>query len=235
MEGLQEVCRTEKKYPVGRKTAGQIEARLSYLLPLDEHCKNGKPYLVRSLYFDSMYDQDYFQKESGLELRKKIRLRTYGADGAIKLEWKRKQGKMQKKTSLTVSKEEAECLIRGDYGFLKERREETALRLYGLMTEAVYRPKCMIEYQRLAFTVPVNDIRITLDSQITSQEGSFSLFNEHQGGYPVIGYGRAVLEVKYNHFLLDYIRTALYSYNLVEAAEGKYSASRYFGLGGSKL
>ena len=63
MEGSQEVCRTEKKYPVSRKTAGQIEARLSYLLPLDEHCKNGKPYLVRSLYFDSRYDQGGASKE----------------------------------------------------------------------------------------------------------------------------------------------------------------------------
>lgn len=233
MKELLEVLRTEKKYPVTREVAGQIESRLSYLLPLDQYCKDGRPYLVRSLYFDSLYDQDYFQKESGLECRKKIRLRTYGDGGVIKLEWKRKQGSMQKKTSILVSREETERLLCGDYHFLKSREEKVAWDFYIMMTEGVYRPKCLIEYQRLAFVSPVNDTRITIDSNLTADEGDFSLFGEWQRGYPVIGYGKGILEVKYNHFLLDYIRTALSPYQLYEAAEGKYSASRYFALKGS--
>lgn len=230
-----EVLRTEKKYPVTRETAGKIEARLSYLLPLDEYCKNSIPYLVRSLYFDSFTDQDYFQKDSGVECRKKIRLRTYGNGGVIKLEWKQKQGHTQKKISLPVSREEAELLQHGSYAFLRERNEETAWNFYTLMTERVYRPKCMVEYKRLAFVLPVNNTRITLDSHITAEEGSCSIFHGIQRGYPVIGYGNAILEVKYNHFLLDYIRTALSSYELFEETQGKYSVSRYFGLGGNKL
>lgn len=235
MDKIREVLRTEKKYSITRETAGQIEARLSYILSFDHNCRDGKPYLVRSLYFDSFSNEDYVQKESGLECRKKIRLRTYGGEGVIKLEWKQKQGSMQKKTSLLVSREEAELLIQGDYGFLRRRKEEMAWAFYTLMTERLYRPKCMVEYQRLAFVLPVNNTRITLDSNITAEEGNDSLFGREQRGYPVIGYGKEILEVKYHHFLLEHIRTALSPYQLVEAAEGKYSAARYFGLGGNKL
>lgn len=235
MKELLEVLRTEKKYPVTRKTAGQIEAGLSHLLATDQYCKNGSPYLVRSLYFDSLYNQDYFQKESGLECRKKIRLRTYGGGETIKLELKQKQGSMQKKISMPVSREEAERLIHGDHSFLRSREEKAAWKFYTIMTEGAYRPKCLIEYRRLAFVSPTNDTRITIDSSLTAEEGNFSLFEGRQRGYPVIGYGKGILEVKYNHFLLDYIRTALEPYQLCEAAEGKYSAARYFALGGSKL
>ncbi len=101
------------------------------------------------------------------------------------------------------------------------------------MTEEVYRPKCIVKYSRLAFTVPTNDIRITLDSGVSAQEGQFNLFQDSVSYYPVTEPGRITLEVKYNHFLLDYIRTALSSFELTETASSKYTASRYFGLGGT--
>ena len=115
MSEFLDVLRTEKKYTVSPLTAGQITARLSYLLPLDGNCENAKPYIVKSLYFDSLYNRDYMEKGSGLEFRKKIRLRSYGDDGIVKLEWKRKQGSKQRKQSLLLSKTDAEKLIRGDY------------------------------------------------------------------------------------------------------------------------
>ena len=87
MSEFLDVLRTEKKYTVSPLTAGQITARLSYLLPLDGNCENAKPYIVKSLYFDSLYNRDYMEKGSGLEFRKKIRLRSYGDDGIVKLEW----------------------------------------------------------------------------------------------------------------------------------------------------
>ena len=202
MSEFLDVLRTEKKYTVSPLTAGQITARLSYLLPLDGNCENAKPYIVKSLYFDSLYNRDYMEKGSGLEFRKKIRLRSYGDGGIVKLEWKRKQGSKQRKQSLLLSKTDAEKLIRGDYRCLLDYDGDLPKQFYAMMTEEVYRPKCIVKYSRLAFTVPTNDIRITL-------------------------------EVKYNHFLLDYIRTALSSFELTETASSKYTASRYFGLGGT--
>lgn len=235
MAELLSVLRTEKKYPVSPFTAGQIAARLSHILRLDPNCLDGKPYLIKSVYFDSLYDRDFIEKEGGLEIRRKIRLRTYGKDSPIKLEWKQKQGAKQRKLSLLITKNHAERILRGDYRCLTEYDGELPLRLYTVMTEQVYRPKCLVQYRRLAYIVPSNDIRVTLDSDISSYEGSLNFWTNSIPVYPVTETGKTILEVKYNHFLLDYVKTALADYELMETANSKYAAGRYFGMGGGKL
>lgn len=232
MAELLSVLRTEKKYPVSPVVAGQIAARLSYILKLDPNCREGKPYLIKSVYFDSLYDRDFYEKDSGLEMRKKIRLRTYGKDSPIKLEWKQKQGANQRKLSLLINREHAEEILQGDYRCLLEYEGELPKQFYATMTEQVYRPKCLVQYQRLAYMLPTNDIRITLDSNISSQEGNMDLWDENLPVYPVSHAGKTILEVKYNHFLLDYVKTALSDFELTETANSKYTAGRYYGLGG---
>lgn len=232
MAEMLSVLRTEKKYPVSPVVAGQIAARLSYVLKLDPNCREGKPYLIKSVYFDSLYDRDYYEKDSGLEMRKKIRLRTYGKDSPIKLEWKQKQGTKQRKLSLMIRRAHAEEILKGDYRCLLEYEGELPKQFYATMTEQVYLPRCMVQYQRLAYMLPTNDIRITLDSSISSQEGNMNLWDENLSVYPVSPVGKTVLEVKYNHFLLDYVKTALSGYELTETANSKYTAGRYYGLGG---
>lgn len=87
-------------------------------MSLDSH-SSGDGYTIRSLYFDSLEDVDWQEKEDGLELRRKIRLRNYGSQSTFaKLEMKQKQGANQKKRSLLLSKEDAQELISGDYSVL---------------------------------------------------------------------------------------------------------------------
>lgn len=73
-------------------------------------------YIIRSLYFDTPYDTDFFEKQAGVELRRKLRLRCYdpGLDYAM-LEMKQKQGTRQLKRSLRISRADALRLIKGDY------------------------------------------------------------------------------------------------------------------------
>ena len=228
-----DVLRTEKKYILPVAAAGAIKARLSYLLPVDEFCRDQRPYLVKSLYFDSMSDRDYYQKFSGLENRHKIRLRTYGAGGTVKLEWKRKQGSKQRKQSLLVSEQVARALIDGSYRCLLEYDNDLARRLYAIMTEQVYRPKCLIQYERFAYAAATNDIRITLDSNISAQEGNLHLLSSSVPWYPVQSPNLVILEIKYNHFLLEHIQTALAPFGLSETASSKYVRGRYFSMGAS--
>ena len=64
---------------------------------------------------DTLDDKDFEDKEDGVELRRKIRLRNYGADNDFAvLEMKQKQGAMQKKRSLRLNRDEARRLTRGD-------------------------------------------------------------------------------------------------------------------------
>ena len=53
----------------------------------------GTGYPIRSLYFDTPEDRDFHEKEDGIELRRKLRLRCYAPDAAFALlEMKQKQG-----------------------------------------------------------------------------------------------------------------------------------------------
>lgn len=72
-----------------------------------------------------------------------------------------------------------------------------------------YRPKAVVEYRRQAFVARENHIRITLDSQLTATESSFQLFSPRLPLYPVMDPFHMVLEVKYNGFLLSYIKDLL--------------------------
>ena len=126
------VVRTEKKYSISPCQCSKLLYRLEPIMRLDQH-SGLDGYMVRSLYFDSIYDNDYFDKVSGLEMRKKVRLRIYAPEQqTVKLELKQKQGSAQKKISLSISRDLAEEMIRGQYSGLLELGSDTAMMFYRL-------------------------------------------------------------------------------------------------------
>lgn len=233
MAELLEVLRTEKKYPMRGAAVYGLCVQLRQTLPLDKYCADGNGYLVRSLYFDSFTNTDFFEKEAGLECRKKIRLRTYGDGGMIKLEWKQKQGRVQRKRSLPVSADDARELSRGHYRCLLGYPHPLAQELYTYMVSQAYVPRCTVQYQRLAFVAAVNDTRITVDSRLCCHEGAFDILRPNPPLYPVAPPDAATLEVKYNQFLPSYIKLILSPFQLTEVTNSKYFAARRFGLGGT--
>lgn len=153
---LRMVNRKEKKFLLDMAAARRLEMQLSAVMRADPH--NGAfGYPVRSLYFDTPHDRDFAEKLFGLDPRRKVRLRVYSpqADFAL-LELKQKQGEVQQKRSLTVSRQEAQHLIAGDYGFLAHRPEPFAAEMHGLMSINGYRPKTVVEYDRTAFVAQEN-------------------------------------------------------------------------------
>lgn len=184
-------------------------------------------YIIRSLYFDTPFDEDAQAKEDGLELRRKIRLRIYdpNQDFAM-LELKQKQGALQKKRSLRISRNDALELIQGNYGVLLNYPESFAVECYTIMMTRCYRPKVMIEYHRLAFIAKENRIRITLDTKIQASESCFDLFEPTLALVPVMDHFNGVLEVKYNGFLLSYIKDCLQLANRSEISISKYMLAR---------
>lgn len=231
MEQLLDVLRTEKKYPLSGSKIQLLCQRLKKCLPLDEFCTDSRGYIVHSIYFDSISNTDFFEKSAGIECRKKIRLRTYGANSPVKLEWKQKQGNLQRKRSLLIHAEDVRKLINSDYKCLLNYKEPIAGEFYTLMKTELYRPRSLVQYRRLAFTAPINNTRITVDSGLRVHEGAF-LFSGMPALYPV-ALGKATLEVKYDRFLPSYVKDILSPFVLTEAAESKYYVSRYYGLGGN--
>lgn len=232
MSKVLRVLRTEKKHNLTKIEVSGLKSRLSAILSGDP--VNGyKPYLVRSLYFDTIFNDDFFEKMAGVERRQKIRLRVYDPNAkTAKLEIKEKQGVTQLKRSLVLTREEAIRLQNCDYDVLKDKEDELAQELYILMTTKLYRPVCIVEYDRVAFANPTNDIRITFDSDIRSNEGNLSIFDPNLQCYPVFSNRNTVLEVKYNGFLLSYIKEAIGSLDCTETAVSKYCLARRYGLGG---
>mgnify|MGYP004492956957 FL=1 len=230
-----DVLRTERKYPMTYASARRIAFLLSNVMRTDSHGDFVDGYQVRSVYFDSFLDQDFYEKEDGLEYRKKIRLRSYGPDSVVKLEWKEKQNNQQRKRSLLIGRTEAQEMLKGNYCCLKRMPEPLAMEFYEVMMTQTYRPRCLVMYDRLAFLEDLNDTRITFDSHISVHEGCFDLFSQNPPSYPVIPGDCVTMEVKYNGFLPGYIKDIISFDAVPQVSFGKYCVSRKYGLGGIDL
>lgn len=227
MTQILDVTRREVKYRVSLMTALYTQHFLSKVLPQDDH--NGiDGYLVRSLYFDSMYNDDLEDKLEGIEERQKIRLRIYSTkDQTAKLELKEKKGDWQQKRSLVITKEDAQKLIDGNYSVLQKMNHPLAQQLFYKMTTEIYRPKVTVQYNRYAFMLDVNDTRITFDQKLVASESNFDLFSENDNFYPVGFSDDVTLEVKYNHFLLSHVRDLLDNIDKSSLSYSKYVMSRF--------
>ena len=229
---LLEVLRKEQKYPMSHMEAEYMYYKLANVMQQDAH--NGENgYLVRSLYFDTFNDTDYNDKDGGYEMRRKIRLRIYNPnDKVAKLELKEKQGDFQRKRSLLLTREDAIELCSCNYDVIRKYDTEFAREIYGRMQEKFYRPKVIVEYDRRGFVVKENDIRITLDSNIRANENNLNLFDSELNCYPVGKLTQVTMEVKFNHFILSYVKDLVSLSNRSQISLSKYCAARMASLGG---
>lgn len=223
---MNEVLRQEKKFLINTESYYHLSNEFAKFMPLDKH-STGDGYCIRSLYFDTIDDTDYQEKEDGIELRRKIRLRNYGAGSNFAmLEMKQKQGANQKKRSLQISKEDAIQLIRGNTSILLNFTDNFAAECYTRMNMYCYKPKTVIEYQRKAFTAKENNIRITFDHHIIGTESNYDIFAENLLQNSLMHPELVVLEVKYNGFLLSYIKSLLEKVSSSELSVSKYALGR---------
>ena len=100
---------------------------------------------------------------------------------------------------------------------------------YSIMEMWAYRPKTVVEYDRFAFIAPENSIRITFDSGIRANEVNFNIFDRNLVLNSVMSPFAVVLEVKYNGFLLSYIKHMLLPVQKSELSVSKYCMARQVG------
>lgn len=223
------VLRREEKYLVDLTEAAHFSKMFNQVLAKDSFSKNGS-YTVRSLYFDTVADIDFFDKINEQELRRKIRLRIYSPkDKTAKLELKQKQDVYQKKRSMTISREDAMELINGNVSVLLKYGNDFADEMYSIMSMNCYRPKTIVEYQRSAFMAKENNIRITFDTNIQATESSFDLFDENLLLYNVLDLNSTIIEVKYDKFMLGYISEIISCINRRSVSSSKYCLARSIG------
>lgn len=223
---MNEVYRQEKKYFMTLFDMQKLSGQLDRVMMQDPH-NGARGYSIRSLYFDTIRERDYEAKIDGLELRRKIRLRIYDPDGDFAmLEMKQKEGPYQKKRSLRISREDGKALSEGRYDALLSYDDPFAAECYGLMHMECYRPKTIVEYRRKAYIAKENKIRITFDHEIRATEASMGLFDRKLILYPVLDSFNGVLEVKYNGFLLSYLKNLVNGADRSELSVSKYCLAR---------
>lgn len=219
------VYRSERKYFISYSDAARLKTRLGAFLRSDEHGEDGV-YRVKSLYYDTPDGRDYREKLDGLEQRQKLRLRIYDEkQPRAKLELKRKNGDFQHKTSLEVSRAEAEILAKGIYTPLFSHDSQDAMKLYTMLTLHRYRPAVIIEYDRTAFSYREFNVRLTLDSHIRSSETNLNLYERQLPWNPVFR-DAVILEVKFNQVLPEFIQKLLSPCHLTAVSFSKYCCGR---------
>lgn len=223
---MNEVLRQEKKFLISLDQYYKLSHEFANIMHMDEHA-GIDGYEIRSLYFDSIDNRDFQEKEDGVELRRKLRLRNYGSNSTFAmLEMKQKQGAYQKKRSLRMSREDAIRLIKGDYEVLLGYEEDFAAECYSMIKQYCYMPRAVITYQRKPFVAKENKIRVTFDHHIMGTESNFDIFDEHLNQNYILDPYMVILEVKYNGFLLSYIKDMLKSVDKSETSVSKYCLGR---------
>lgn len=213
--------RHEFKYIVPYNDYLRLRKELEEVLTLDR----GGGYMIRSLYFDSPDDIDYYAKQNGEMVRKKIRLRIYDVDSDYaKIEIKNKVDIHQLKESLIISKKDAKELVKGNYEVLNKIDSELSKRIYTYLISG-YRPKVIIEYNRLAFISTLNT-RITFDYEIKKSNDIDNFYQKEINYSEVTNPNDIVLEVKFDRFLEPYIGRILDKYTSRYQSVSKYVMGR---------
>ena len=69
--------RHEYKYLISRETAELLRRRLPHFMKRDPHAGPTGQYTIRSLYFDDLNFEAFYEKVSGTDNRTKYRIRCY--------------------------------------------------------------------------------------------------------------------------------------------------------------
>lgn len=220
--------RNEIKFIISKTMAEVLKQRLSLIMSVDNNSYNSdNSYLIRSLYFDNENSDAYYEKMDGVEYRKKYRIRIYNFDDKfIRLECKYKHNNMTSKDQILIDKELCSKIINGKIDEI-DLTKDNLLRQFALD----YRlnrlnPSIIVDYNRVAFTYHVSDVRITFDSQIKSGMYNYNLFDKNATTYRVIDDNQMVLEVKFNEILPESIALILQTVPTFRQAFSKFAACR---------
>lgn len=204
------VYRHEEKYFIGQAEYIYLRNIFNTTLRVDTHGKYQGDYWIRSLYFDTAQNKDYYDKIVGVKDRRKIRLRIYCTDSeTVKLEIKNRYNQYMLKETVTISKEDALSLIGGDSDVLLKYNSQIAEKVYFLVHADYYKPSIIVDYEREAYTCPINQIRLTFDKNIRTSNACNNMFDKEISTINIFDEEKIVLEVKYDKMLPKWIRSIL--------------------------
>ena len=222
MKSKKELFRNEWKYLISEGEKELLRLRMSPFLHLDPHADEGG-YMIRSLYFDDYWNSAYEEKEAGILMRKKYRIRIYNySDRSIKLERKKKHGSYIFKESAPLTREEVEKILAGDYEFLLKSQNLLCREFYVECVSNMMRPRTIVDYDREPWIMDEGTVRVTFDRDVRAAIGSFDIFDPTLPTLPVLEPGKLVMEVKFTEMLPQIVRDILPPHAAEFTAVSKY-------------
>lgn len=225
------IYRNEWKHLITLSDMIAIRQRLRAVAKPDPHAIDGK-YRIRSLYFDTPSDRALREKVDGVNIRDKFRLRYYNGDtGFIHLEKKSKRDGGGTKAQALLTEFQAQAIVDGDIGWMKESKNALLIELYSRMKGENLRPKTIVDYTREPFIYGPGNVRVTLDYNIRTGLLCTDFLNPGCVTVPAgdAGCPNIVLEVKWDAFLPSVIRSAVQLDSCRTTSFSKYEVCRIYG------
>ena len=188
-------------------------------------------YTVRSIYFDTINFDYYYEKLDGYKIRKKIRIRGYNkriGDDTVFMEIKRKLKENINKDREQLTFEVMRRLMAGEgskaYG---EQTDDHGVNGAGKFLFHVYRnnlkPVVLVIYEREAYyDRSMTGVRVTIDKNLRSiaYPELTDLYAE-QRAIPALK-GKFILEVKFYHHFPGWLRPITARFGLFKQSASKY-------------
>ncbi|MEN8905083.1 MAG: polyphosphate polymerase domain-containing protein [Clostridiales bacterium] len=203
---MKKVYRNELKYMISKQESIVLSKRLSQICTTDPNSDSKGYYKVSSLYFDDYINSSLKDKLAGIIKRKKFRIRIYNDnDSFIKLERKSKNTNVCVKDSISLTKNEYNQIMSGNYEFMSNTQNYVLRDFYTLLRTRHLAPKVIVYYNRKTYVYPYGKVRITMDVDLHSSKGNLNLFKNYLG-IPVTNTNEVILEIKYTGFLPSLIK-----------------------------
>lgn len=222
------VYRNEWKYVISYSDLLVLRQRLSAVMKIDKHAINGK-YRTCSLYFETPTDTALREKMDGVSRREKFRIRYYNQDtSVIYLEKKSKVAGFGNKQKAKLTEQQVMQILEGDIHWMLLSEEPLIQELYCKMNTKRLYPKTVVEYTREPFVYAPGNVRVTLDYDIRTSLNCKEFLSKEAVKMPA-GESPIILEVKWDVFLPDCIRSAVQLEGRRVTAFSKYAQCRIYG------
>lgn len=217
------IYRHELKYLINLPDWALLRTRMAGAMQRDQNVGESGEYRIRSLYFDDYWNTAYEEKDEGVLVRRKYRIRVYNcSQTAIHLERKSKVGQYVSKESAPLTKAEADLILAGDYAFLEKSDDNLLREFYCELTSRLMRPRVIVDYDREPFVQISGDVRVTFDKHVRAGFGTLDLFDAALPTVEVLPADQMIMEVKYTEFLPRLVRDLMPPRASILTAASKY-------------
>jgi len=219
--------RHELKYYMNPLQYEVMKRQLRSLLKPDKYAGPEGDYHIRSLYFDDIDNKALHEKLAGVRDREKYRIRIYNkSDKVIHLEKKIKFNEYVAKVKEPLSRKTYDAIMAGDYEPLNDPSKPLLAEMHFQMKNKLLRPKVIVDYVREAYICGEGNVRITFDKKLMTGLNQVDIFDPELSMIRAFDEEIIVLEVKYDEYLPEYVRTATQTGGLVRQSNSKYVLCR---------